>query len=104
MISKDAYGGESVEEQCYDVDHNSLHSDRRWPNMDGRVWTSAGTWQYQMIYHPNCIKFLKKHLAKIQNRVLKKGKVLNTENDDSELSLLVSSNQQQSLCTQCVDS
>ncbi|XP_031425993.1 major histocompatibility complex class I-related gene protein-like isoform X2 [Clupea harengus] len=74
MISKDAYNGENVEEQYYDVDHNSLHSDWRWPNMDSKALSSAGTWQYQIIYHPNCIKFLKKHLAKIQNRVLKKVK------------------------------
>ena len=90
MISKDAYGGETVEEQCYDVDHKRLHTDRKWPNMDSRVWTSGFPLRYQMIYHPNCIKFLKKHLAKENNRVLKKGKVLNTD-DDSEFSLLVSS-------------
>ncbi|XP_041956579.1 hereditary hemochromatosis protein homolog [Alosa sapidissima] len=44
--------------------------------MENEGWTHSMDFplRYRMIYHPNCIKFLKKHLAKERNRVLKKVK------------------------------
>ncbi|XP_048093201.1 LOW QUALITY PROTEIN: major histocompatibility complex class I-related gene protein-like [Alosa alosa] len=76
MISKDAYNGDTVEVDHYDVDNDALRIERRWSNMENEGWTHSMDFplRYRMIYHPNCIKFLKKHLAKERNRVLKKVK------------------------------
>ncbi|KAL2092171.1 hypothetical protein ACEWY4_011969 [Coilia grayii] len=74
MVNKDAYNGEVVEEEYYDVDHDTLHTDRKLLNMNSYIWTHLSPSRYGMIYHPNCIKYLKKHLARERKRVLKKVK------------------------------
>ncbi|KAG5281539.1 hypothetical protein AALO_G00073410 [Alosa alosa] len=76
MISTDAYNGETVEGKYFDVDHEALHFNRKWTNSESALWTPKlnGPSMYKFVYQPNCIKFLKKHLAKDRNRVLKKVK------------------------------
>ncbi|KAG5281548.1 hypothetical protein AALO_G00073510 [Alosa alosa] len=75
MTSTDAYNGEAVEGVYYDVDHDVLHTNCKWTNEESSIWTPNMNLPslFRMIYHPNCIKFLKKHLAKERNRALKKG-------------------------------
>lgn len=76
MISRDAYNGETVVVDHYDGDHDNLHTEWKWPDMENEEWTQSMNFplRYRTIYYPNCIKFLRKHLAKEMNRVLKTGK------------------------------
>ncbi|XP_076880131.1 zinc-alpha-2-glycoprotein-like [Brachyhypopomus gauderio] len=74
LASNDAYNGEIVEKEYYDVTHDTLHTDKRWPEMVNEVWSHKYPLRYGYIYHPNCIALLRKHLEKETNRVLKKVK------------------------------
>ncbi|XP_048098821.1 major histocompatibility complex class I-related gene protein-like isoform X3 [Alosa alosa] len=76
MFTKDAYNGESVVIDHYDADHDALRIEWRWPDIEDKPWTQRMNFplHYRMIYHPLCIKYLRKHLVKERNRVLKKVK------------------------------
>ncbi|XP_076126622.1 major histocompatibility complex class I-related protein 1-like isoform X2 [Alosa pseudoharengus] len=76
MFTKDAYNGESVVIDHYDADHDALRIEWRWPDIEDKPWTQRMNFplHYRMKYHPHCIKYLRKHLVKERNRVLKKVK------------------------------
>ncbi|XP_063050238.1 major histocompatibility complex class I-related gene protein-like [Engraulis encrasicolus] len=74
MFNKDAYNGEDVEVEYYDAIQDSLHTDRKLPDMNSFMWNHFSPTRYGLIYHPNCIKFLKERLEKEKKRVLKKVK------------------------------
>ncbi|XP_063051961.1 T-cell surface glycoprotein CD1c-like [Engraulis encrasicolus] len=74
MFNKDAYNGEIVEVEYYDADKDSLHTDRRLPDMNSFIWNHLSPSRYGLIYHPNCIQFLRNRLETERGRVLKKVK------------------------------
>ncbi|KAL2092163.1 hypothetical protein ACEWY4_011961 [Coilia grayii] len=76
MMTTDVYNGELVVVDHYDGGRDALRIEWMHPNMENKGWTQSMnfSWRYRMTYYPNCIKYLKKHLLKEKNRVLKKVK------------------------------
>ncbi|KAL2092172.1 hypothetical protein ACEWY4_011970 [Coilia grayii] len=76
MMTTDVHNGELVVVDHYDGGRDALRIEWMHPNMENKGWTQSMnfSWRYRMTYYPNCIKYLKKHLLKEKNRVLKKVK------------------------------
>ncbi|XP_048100282.1 major histocompatibility complex class I-related gene protein-like isoform X2 [Alosa alosa] len=73
LMSKDAFNGEAGDVRYYNPQNDSLHTDWVWPDAVGNTWPGSVHIAYAL-FHPRCIKLLKKYLAREKNRILKKMK------------------------------
>ncbi|TRY58678.1 hypothetical protein DNTS_028450 [Danionella cerebrum] len=70
----DAFGGQNMEEFVFDIDKHSIQIKRPWLIMWDDLKRVHENLMYTNVYHPICIKILRRYLSIERNNVMKKVK------------------------------
>ncbi len=69
----DAFDGQNVEEFTFDIKTNYIQMKKPWMIMGGQVEHLRVKFMYEHVYHPVCIKTLRRYLQREKNNVMRKG-------------------------------
>ncbi len=73
MQTWDAFDGQNVEEFTFDIKTNYIQMKKPWMIMWDQVKLLRVKYMYEHVYHPVCIKTLRRYLQREKNNVMRKG-------------------------------
>lgn len=78
MILMEAFDGESGDVVYYNKHEGSFLTDLKWPIHYSELYKTYVKYALKELFHPLCIKVLRKYLKKENNRIEKRGKLHGT--------------------------